>query len=171
MQNLIEVSKVSTGSIEVNFESLDIGLYLTQVVDEFSMLFEEKNLTPVLNIPDESVFTECDGTMIWRVFENLINNICSYSMPDTRVFIDVEKKDRFVEITFKNTSANKITVSEDELMQRFKRSDKSRKTVGNGLGLSIAKSFTEAQKGKFNLIIDGDLFKTVLTFRQSAQAE
>lgn len=171
LQNLIEVSKVSTGSIEVNFESLDIGLYLTQVVDEFSMLFEEKNLTPVLNIPDESVFTECDGTMIWRVFENLINNICSYSMPDTRVFIDVEKKDRFVEITFKNTSANKITVSEDELMQRFKRSDKSRKTVGNGLGLSIAKSFTEAQKGKFNLIIDGDLFKTVLTFRQSAQAE
>ena len=167
LQNLIEVSKVSSGTMEVDFESLDIGLYLTQVVDEFSVSFAERNLEPVLDIPDESVFIDCDGTMIWRVFENLINNICSYAMADTRVFIEVRKKDKTVEISFKNTSANKITVSEDELMQRFIRSDKSRQTSGNGLGLSIAKSFTEAQNGRFDIVIDGDLFKTVLTFSQT----
>ena len=171
LQNLIEVSKVSTGTIEVNFESLDIVLYLTQIIDEFSHLFAEKNLTPVLDIPDESIFIECDGTMLWRVFENLINNICNYAMPDTRVFIDVRRKDNNVEISLKNTSANKITLTEEELVQRFKRNDKSRRTGGNGLGLSIAKSFTEVQRGKFELIIDGDLFKTVMTFKEKKQAE
>ena len=171
LQNLIEVSKVSAGTIQVYYESLDIGLYLTQVVDEFSPMFAEKNLTPVLDIPDESVFIECDSSMLWRVFENLINNICSYAMPDTRVFIDVRSNAGKAEISLKNTSANKITLTEEELVQRFKRNDKSRRTVGNGLGLSIAKSFTEVQRGRFDLVIDGDLFKTVLTFNETKKAD
>lgn len=171
LQNLIEVSKVSTGTMEVSFETLDIVLYLTQIVDEFSHLFAEKNLTPVLDVPDESVFIECDGTMLWRVFENLINNICNYAMPNTRVFIDIRKNGGNVEISLKNTSANKITLTQEELVQRFKRNDKSRKTEGNGLGLSIAKSFTEVQRGRFELVTDGDLFKTVMTFKENKQTE
>ena len=169
LQNLIEVSKVSSGTIEVNYESLDIVLYLTQIFDEFSHLFTEKNLIPVLDFPDESIFIECDGTMLWRVFENLINNVCNYAMPNTRVFIDIRRNGDNVEISLKNTSASKITITEEELVQRFRRNDKSRRTQGNGLGLSIAKSFTEVQRGRFDLIIDGDLFKTVMTFKEKQQ--
>lgn len=167
LQNLIEVSKLSSGTIYAKYESLDIGLYLSQILDEFLPLLSEKGLETELNIPEESVYIKCDSSLLWRVFENLINNIRNYAMPDSRVYIDVEKNEDNVSISLRNTSANKITMSAEELLQRFKRNDKSRSGSGNGLGLSIAKSFTEIQNGTFELFVDGDLFKTVLTFKLS----
>ena len=167
LQNLIEVSKLSSGTIEANFESLDIGLYLSQILDEFLPMLSEKGLETELKVPEKSVYIKCDSSMLWRIFENLINNIRNYAMPDSRVYIDVEKKEDTVSVSLRNTSASKITVSAEELLQRFKRNDKSRSGGGNGLGLSIAKSFTEIQNGTFELFVDGDLFKTVLTFKLS----
>jgi signal transduction histidine kinase len=105
--------------------------------------------------------------MLWRVFENLLNNIVKYAMPDTRVYFEIGKADSRAVISIKNMSAQKITLSAEELLQRFKRNDKSRSTGGNGLGLSIAKSFTEFQNGTFGIEIDGDLFKSILTFELS----
>ncbi|MBQ4243995.1 MAG: HAMP domain-containing histidine kinase [Clostridia bacterium] len=167
LQSLIEVSKISTGQIEANFESLDIGLYLSQVIEEFAPAFDKKGLTADISTPDESVIISCDSSMLWRVFENLLNNIVKYAMPDTRVYFEIGKADGRAVISIKNMSAQKITLSAEELLQRFKRNDKSRSTGGNGLGLSIAKSFTEFQNGTFGIEIDGDLFKSILTFELS----
>ena len=164
LQSLIDVSKLSTGQIKANFETLDISLYLSQLLDEFSYAFAEKELDLALHLPENSVQILCDSSMLWRVFQNLVNNICKYAMPASRVYVDVEAQNGRAVISFKNTSAQEITLTSEQLLERFKRGDKARSSSGNGLGLSIAKSFTEAQNGTFDLHVDGDLFKTVLTF-------
>ena len=164
LQSLIDVSKLSTGQIKASFETLDISLYLSQILDEFSYAFSEKGLDVALSVPDSTTMILCDSTMLWRVFQNLVNNICKYAMADSRVYVDVCAENGRAVISFKNTSAQRISLTEEELLERFKRGDKARSGGGNGLGLSIAKSFTEAQNGTFELFVDGDLFKTVLTF-------
>lgn len=169
LQSLIEVSKISTGQIEAQFESLDICLYLSQVIEEYSAQLEEKGLTPDISMPDESVIIRCDSSMLWRVFENLLNNVLKYAMKDTRVYFEIRKEEGRAVISIKNMSAQKIVLTPEELQQRFRRNDRSRSGGGNGLGLSIAKSFTEFQNGTFDIDVDGDLFKSVLTFELPEQ--
>lgn len=101
---------------------------------------------------------------MWRVFDNLMNNICKYSQTGTRVYVVLEEKDGKAAITLKNTSKALLNISAEELMERFVRGDASRNSEGNGLGLSIARSLTELQGGKFTLDIDGDLFKVKIEF-------
>ena len=60
-----------------------------------------------------------------------------------------------------------MTFNENEIVERFVQGDKSRNSHGSGLGLAIVKSFTEIQGGQFHVELDGDLFKTVITFLQS----
>jgi len=169
LQSLIDVSKLSSGTVQAKFETLDLGLYLSQMLDEYSPQLYEKQLEPELTMPDESLLVQCDSSMLWRVFQNLLQNICNYAMPQTRVYLELEKADGRARVTLKNTAAQQITLKEDELLQRFRRNDKSRSSSGNGLGLSIAKQFTQLQDGTFELQVDGDLFKTILTFRLSDQ--
>ena len=164
LQSLIEVSKLNSGNLKATFETLDIVLYLSQLLDECSSAFAEKDLEPETDFPEEAVRIRCDSSMLWRVFENLIGNICKYALAGTRVFIGVKRTADCAEISFRNTSAQRITLTEEELLERFRRNDRSRSSGGNGLGLSIARSFTELQNGKFDLHVDGDLFKTTLTF-------
>ena len=108
-----------------------------------------------------------DGRHFWRVIDNLMNNICKYAQPGTRVYINMENRDGKVEITFRNTSKYALNISSDELMERFVRGDSSRNTEGSGLGLSIANSLMELMGGTCNLYVDGDLFKVVLEFKQA----
>lgn len=105
-----------------------------------------------------------DGKLLWRVFENLLNNICKYTQEGTRVYLSTEKDKNAAEVTFKNISEYPLDITEEELMERFVRGDKSRHTEGNGLGLNIAKSLVELQKGTMKIVIDGDLFKVILRF-------
>jgi signal transduction histidine kinase len=105
-----------------------------------------------------------DSRRMWRVFDNLMNNVCKYSQRETRVYLSLETEGEEAVITFKNTSARQLDISPDELMERFVRGDSSRNTEGNGLGLSIARSLTELQGGSFSLQVDGDLFKAILRF-------
>ena len=105
-----------------------------------------------------------DGRRLWRVFDNLLNNICKYAQPDTRVYISLERIGHRAVITFRNISKDPLNISSDELMERFVRGDSSRNTEGSGLGLSIARSLTELQNGHLALSIDGDLFKAIVSF-------
>jgi signal transduction histidine kinase len=105
-----------------------------------------------------------DGRLLWRVFDNLMNNICKYAQPGTRVYLTIEVQNSEAVISFKNTSRYALDIPADELMERFVRSDRSRSTEGNGLGLSIAQSLMELQKAKLELVVDGDLFKVTLKF-------
>ena len=110
-----------------------------------------------------------DGQLLWRVFENLLSNALKYAMPGTRVYLSCETTDQAVVIAFRNISASPLNISAEELMDRFVRGDAARSTEGSGLGLSIARDLTQLQHGRFDLTIDGDLFKVVLTFPRCPQ--
>lgn len=161
--DLVEASKISSGNIVLHFEDIKVKDLMLQVAGEFADKFEEKQLTLVANFPEDAVFIKADSRRMWRVMENLFNNIYKYAMPGTRVYLDVEKKDK-VWITVKNISAQELNIKADELTERFIRGDVSRSTEGSGLGLSIAKSLVEAQNGSFRIVLDGDLFKVHICF-------
>ncbi len=164
IEDLMEASKASTGNLEVHMEECDVSVLLSQIVGEFEDKLEARMLEPVVVKPEEPVMIMADGRHIWRVLDNLMNNICKYSQENTRVYITLEKKQCDVYITFKNISKTALNIPTEQLMQRFVRGDSSRHTEGSGLGLSIAQSLTELMDGSMKLDIDGDLFKVVLTF-------
>jgi signal transduction histidine kinase len=160
----MEASKASTGNVEVNPEACDVGVLLTQVMGEFQQRMEEQELELLIKQPEQPTIILADPRLLWRVMDNLINNICKYSQKGTRVYASVEEKGERVVITLKNISKYALDMEPDELMERFIRGDRSRHTEGNGLGLNIAKSLTELQGGTLKLSVDGDLFKVLLTF-------
>ncbi len=164
IEDLMEASKASTGNIEVKLEACEVGVLLEQAVGEFDTRFYEKNMDVITKISPEPLKIMADGRLLWRVFDNLLNNICKYAQGGTRVYLSVEKIADNAVVTFKNISKYPLDITEEELMERFVRGDKSRHTEGNGLGLNIAKSLVELQKGTMKLIIDGDLFKVILSF-------
>ena len=164
IEDLVEASKASTGNLTVNLAECEAGVLLSQTVGEFDERLKNAGLTPVLNIPEEPVKIMADGRHLWRVFENLTGNVCKYSMPGTRVYMELAKRENKAVIAFKNISKYELNISGEELMERFVRGDKSRNTEGSGLGLSIARSLTELQKGEMRIEVDGDLFKVTLTF-------
>lgn len=164
IEDLVEVSKASTGNIAVNMEKTDMNVLLSQSIAEYDEKLKNSNLTLVSEIGDDPVYIYADGRLLWRVFDNLMGNVCKYAMEGTRVYISVNIRGDKVCVSFKNISKYALNISSDELMERFVRGDKSRNTEGSGLGLSIARSLTEIQGGVLRLIIDGDLFKAEVEF-------
>lgn len=166
--DLVEASKISSGNINLHFEKINLTELLNQTIGEFSEKFEQKGLTTVMNVNTSQVVIEADSRSIWRVMENLFNNIYKYALEGTRVYIVVyavsKSEQEAIEISIKNISANALNCHPEELTERFIRGDESRTTEGSGLGLSIAKNLTEAQNGTFEIQLDGDLFKVILTF-------
>ncbi|MBO5098371.1 MAG: HAMP domain-containing histidine kinase [Agathobacter sp.] len=168
IEDLMEASKASTGNLEVNLEECDMGVLLTQVVGEFEDKLAASGLEAVVSKPEEPVKIMADGRHIWRVLDNLMNNVCKYSQENTRVYVSLEEQGDKVQIVFKNISKTALNIPSDQLMQRFVRGDSSRHTEGSGLGLSIAQSLTELMNGTMKLDIDGDLFKVILKFDRIA---
>ncbi len=162
--DLVEASKISSGNISLSIEKINIVELINQSVGEFIDKFDEKGLTPILATPSEPVFIMADGRGIMRVVENLYNNIYKYALENTRVYLNIDVVDRSVVLSFKNISAEPLNVNSGDLTERFTRGDVSRKTEGSGLGLSIAKSLTEAMNGTFDVTLDGDLFKAIISF-------
>lgn len=164
IEDLVEASKASTGNLDVVMENCDASVFVSQASGEYEDKLKNAGLTLVTKMPEETLTIQADGRRMWRVFDNLMNNICKYAQENTRVYLTLEKQDRYAVFTFKNTSRDSLDISPDELMERFVRGDESRNTDGNGLGLSIARSLAELQKGSLDLAIDGDLFKAILRF-------
>ncbi|MCR4929510.1 MAG: HAMP domain-containing histidine kinase, partial [Lachnospiraceae bacterium] len=171
LEDLVEVSKASSGNMELHIERLDAGTILSQALGEYEERFEEKNLETILNDCEEGLYVKADSRKLWRVTDNLLQNIYKYALPGTRVFLEAKEIDGKISLTFKNTSRDIITVSAEELTERFTRNDDSRHTEGNGLGLAIAKTLTEAMGGKFTLNTDGDLFKVTVIFDKDTETE
>ncbi len=164
IDDLVDASKASTGNLAVNTVRTEIGVLLTQTIGEYEEKMKNNNLELILNQPEEDIIIMADGRLLWRVFDNLMGNICKYSQPGTRAYLSLEKSNNSAIITFRNISKYALNITSDELLERFVRGDSSRTTEGSGLGLSIAKSLVELQNGKLDLVIDGDLFKVILTF-------
>ncbi|MBQ9047302.1 MAG: HAMP domain-containing histidine kinase [Solobacterium sp.] len=158
--DIVEASKASSGSIAVNPEKTDVQEILEQALAEYTEKFAVSHNETVVEVKDAPLYVMADGRLLWRVLNNLFSNIVKYAQPDTRVYASAERiPDNKVRISIKNISREQLNVSEEELMERFVRGDASRHTEGSGLGLSIARSLTELQKGTFDISIDGDLFR------------
>ena len=165
-EDLVEASKASSGAIKLNIEKLNVNELIKQVSGEFEDKFKAHNLQEIITLPEKDVFIKADSRYMYRVLENMYSNISKYAMEGTRVYTDISEKDGNVLIQLKNVSKQKLNISADELMQRFVRGEASRNTEGSGLGLSIARSLTELQDGKFNIYLDGDLFKVTIEFEE-----
>ena len=164
-EDLVEASKASTGNMAVNLAPTDLNVLLGQAAGEFADRFRQKELELVLSTAAEQPVIRADGQLLWRVFSNLMTNICKYAMPGTRVYLSTSVKSGVASVTFRNISAEPLEKSGAELSERFVRGDASRTGgEGSGLGLSIAKSLTELQGGEFQITVDGDLFKAELRF-------
>ncbi|MCC0649444.1 sensor histidine kinase, partial [Clostridioides sp. ZZV15-6598] len=166
IEDIFEASKLSSGDVEFNITKTDIKELLIQSIVELEDKIQISNLDFIIETPEESVLTMIDGKKTWRVFENLIGNILKYSMPNTRVYIDMFIEDENIIVTFKNISNDKLNLKPEELIERFRRGDISRNTDGSGLGLSISQNIIELQNAAMEIIIDADLFKVTLSFKK-----
>ena len=164
VEDLMDMSKASSGNLQVNVTTLDAGETISQALGEFADKLTAARLTPVFRLPEEAVVIRADGRHTWRVLSNLLSNTVKYALPGTRLYVDLVKLPGKVQISLKNISAEPLNVSAEELTERFVRGDASRNTEGSGLGLNIAKSLMELQQGNLELLVDGDLFKVTLTF-------
>lgn len=164
IEDLMDMSKATTGNISVEISRVDAAETVNQALGEFADKLAFAGLTPVFRQPERAVCMEADGRLVWRVLSNLLSNIVKYALPGTRVYIDVDRVGEQVQISLKNISREPLNVSAEELTERFVRGDVSRNTEGSGLGLNIAQSLMELQKGRLHLLVDGDLFKVTLTF-------
>ena len=164
VEDLMDMSKASTGNMAVEITRVDAVESVNQALGEFSEKLERAHLYPVFRHAEESVPMMADGKLVWRVLSNLLGNVVKYGMPGTRIYLDLTHVNRKVIISLKNISREELNVTAEELMERFVRGDVSRNTEGSGLGLNIAKSLMELQKGSLQILIDGDLFKVTLIF-------
>ena len=167
IDDLMEMSKASTGNIPVDIARVDAAEAVNQALGEFGDKLAKANLTPVFRRPEEPVEMLADGRLVWRVLSNVLSNAVKYALSGTRLYVDLTTLEGKVLISLKNISREELNVEADELMERFVRGDASRNTEGSGLGLNIAKSLMELQKGQLQLLVDGDLFKVTLIFPQA----
>ena len=165
--DLVEASKISSGNVKLELTRINFQELINQTNGEFSEKFEDKGLRFVVSMPEEPVVIEADGRRLWRIIENLYNNAAKYAMPNTRVYVELTIVGHMVRFSIKNISEQPLNIEAGELTERFIRGDVARSTEGSGLGLSIAKNLTELQKGRFDIYLDGDLFKVTIIFPEA----
>lgn len=166
IDDLIELSKASTGNIPVELTRIDAVEAVNQALGEFTDKLKAAELTPLFRQPEEPLYIHADGRLLWRAMSNLLTNAVKYAQPGTRLYIDMVAVDKKVCISLKNISRDPLNISAEELMERFVRGEASRNQEGSGLGLNIAQSMMELQHGALELLVDGDLFKATLIFPQ-----
>ncbi len=164
ISDLFEISKANSGNVSLHLVDVELISLIRQVELECQEKIEDAHLEFRMNASSEKVILQLDSLKAYRIFENLIINICKYAMPYTRVYVEITEKEKIVQIVFKNISAEEIAVDPSEITERFVQGDRSRNTEGSGLGLAIVKSFTQLHQGSFHVEVDGDLFKAILVF-------
>ena len=162
IEDLTEASKASSGNIKMTVDTVNLNELALQAVGENNDVLENVGLEIVVSQKNDDLFVKADSQHTFRIFDNLFSNVKKYALSGTRVYVDVYKDGNYGVFSVKNISKDKLNISADEITERFVRGDNSRTTEGSGLGLSIARSFTELQNGTFSIEIDGDLFKVTV---------
>lgn len=166
-EDLIEVSKISSGNIKLNMQTIDFLELLYQTGGEFNERFEARNLTIITKLPGVPVLTNADGRQLYRIIENLYTNAAKYAQENTNIYVELTPLDNIVVFIIKNIAKPEFQIATgnyEELTERFVRGEASRTTEGSGLGLSIAKSLTVLMGGTFHIQVDGDTFIARITF-------
>ena len=165
--DLVEASKASTGNLPVSMERLELGVLLDQTAGEYGERLAEKGLDLRVSKPEEPVTVKADPRHLWRILDNLLNNVLKYAQPGTRVYLDLTREGGGAALSFRNISAQPLNIRPEELTERFVRGDSARSTEGSGLGLAIAASLAKLQGIDMALAVDGDLFKVILRFSEA----
>ena len=164
-EDLVEVSRITSGAIHLDMQPINFVELICQTGGEFNEIFEDVGLTVITRLPKDPVMILADGSRLWRVVQNLYNNVAKYAMKDTRVFVELKESDGYAQFSIKDISAQELKHEPQDLSERFVRGDESRGTEGSGLGLSIARHLTDLMGGGFEISLDGDLFTALITFR------
>lgn len=164
IEDLMDMSKASSGNVTLELTQIDVAEAVNQALGEFADKLDAVDLTPVFRHPEETITINADGKHLWRILHNLLSNACKYAMPGTRLYLDLMALEGKAILAIKNISKEALNMDAETLMERFVRGDASRNTEGNGLGLNIAQSLTQLQKGEMEILVDGDLFKVTLIF-------
>jgi signal transduction histidine kinase len=167
IEDLFEAAKASSGTLQVQSEVMDFAELLTQGLGEISEQINASGLDFRIQIAEKPLYVLADGKLLWRVVENLVSNVLKYSLPQSRVYVQLSAVADEVQLIIKNISSHELNMPASELTERFKRGDEARHSEGSGLGLSIAKSLAELMHGKFLIEVDGDLFKATLSFKKA----
>ncbi|ABR49831.1 integral membrane sensor signal transduction histidine kinase [Alkaliphilus metalliredigens QYMF] len=170
IEDLFEASKATSGNVELHLEKIDVIALFRQTLGELEEKINDSTLQMKINTPEDKVICELDGKRTYRIFENIMGNIFKYALQNSRVYIDIIENEKEVSFIFKNISAYEMNFDATEITERFTRGDQARSTEGSGLGLSIAKSFIELQRGTLKIIIDGDLFKLIVIFPKAVES-
>ena len=185
-EELFDAAKASSGAIPVNMEAIDLESLVSQSIAEMEGKLSARGLEVIVGKHVENAKVMADGQLLWRVLENLLGNVSKYALENSRVYIDISEQNENgatagtlgkasgnsatwsgILLEVKNISKDKLNISEAELMERFTRGDESRNTEGSGLGLAIAKDLVHLMDGKFNITIDGDLFKASVLLQEA----
>lgn len=166
-EDLIEMSKASSGNLPVELGKTGIVELINQALAEYEDKMESAGLKIVKKLPETELYAKADGRLFWRVMDNILSNCVKYALPGTRVYVDVSADSKGVAVRVKNISREPLEHTPEELMERFVRDDRSRNTEGSGLGLNISASLMELQGGNLEIGLDGDLFKVLLTLQES----
>lgn len=166
IQDVFEISKATSGNMDIHLETVDINTLMRQTLGDMDDRIEASKRTLRKTLSAEPLYVVSDGQKLYRVYQNLIENALKYSLEGSRIFIDSFGDDKTVTTVIKNTASYEMDFNEEMITERFARGDINRTTEGHGLGLAIVKSFVEACGGKFHIDIDGDLFKAMVTFRR-----
>lgn len=158
-EDLFEAAKASSGAMPVRMEKVELLSLIHQGLGEMDQSIQHSGLDFILSVEKDKYYVMADGQLLWRVVENLLGNVIKYAAENSRVYIDIREQETTITLEMKNISKQPLNINSDELMERFKRGDESRTTEGSGLGLAIAKDLVKLQKGWFEIVIDGDLFK------------
>ena len=164
LNDLIEASRITSGNIEINLEKTSLNIILAQTVDEYAYKLEQAEILPRIEMPEEDIYIMGDGKWLWRTLSNLMSNACKYAEKGTDVKLTLKKSGKKAVVTIQNSYNAQLNIDSSELTERFVRGDGSRHTEGNGLGLPIAKSLTELQKGKLTLSAENNIFCVKLEF-------
>ena len=168
IEDLMELSKANSGNITAHITTLDAAETVNQALGEFSDKFAAAQLEPMFQSPQTPILMLADGRLVWRVLSNLMGNAVKYAMPGTRLYIELTEEDGKVRLSLKNISREPLSISSEDLLERFVRGDAARNSEGSGLGLNIAKSLMDIQNGHMLLQLDGDLFKVTLVFPKAS---
>lgn len=170
VKDVFEVSKAASGQLPVKWERLDLGKLLRQTLADMGERIQQSGFVVRGEIPEERVAIMADGQRLYRVFQNLLQNALQYSLQGSRIYVTLRQEGEEAVASVKNTSATELRADID-FTERFQRGDESRTDGGSGLGLSIARSFTEACGGSLQVEVIADLFVVTVRFQQDTAGE
>ncbi len=154
LDDLLDLARIDNGTIDLNFEILDLNKLLKDTLNEYKANFLVKNQVLKLDIPKKPLFVRGDATRLEQIFLNLIANAHKFTPEKGVIAISVKEKNKEVAINVKDNGIG-IAVDPSTIFNPFTQVNPSKGNKGLGLGLAIVKRFTEMHNGEISVFSDG----------------